>query len=221
MHRSKPLTQRLSRVWRAGPRALPMKVWTTFYRRVVFMAHPLDQTIPDPSCPESSEIRMLNKNDASAYCRFRPDQDADIVKARLRKGHQCFSIWQDNRIVHASWAAIDRVYTPYLRRQIILAPEADVFGYDSFTLPSHRQLGLSHVRTIRFLQHYRQAGFRRAMYIVAVENKTSLRHSTSTGFRPQGIYSCLRFGPWQCVWSRSDSDQPLPKLIKAPDPMDE
>ena len=221
MPRTEPLAQRISRVRQAGPRALPMKLWTTFYRRVVLMARPLDGTIPDAGPAESLDIRMLSEIDAFAYRRFRPDQDPDVVPLRLRQGHQCFAVWQDARIVHAAWAAINRVYIPYLRRHIILAPGIDVFVYDSFTLLSHRHHGLAHARAFRILQHYRQAGYRRAMALIAVENKAALGPSLGSGYRPQGMYRCLRFGPWQCTWSRSDSGEPLPALIRAPDPTDE
>lgn len=220
MPRTEPLTQRITRVWHEGPRSWPMKVWTTFYRRMVVIARPLDQTLPEVTPSVPVDIRWLTENDLSAYLACRSDHDADLVIARLGRGHRCFAVWQDGRIVDVAWLATRRVTIAYLRLDLTLARE-EVLLYNSFTLAAYRGRGLAKARDAHVLRHYQREGFHRMIAFVAVENKAGLRSMQATGYRPIGMVRCLRFGPWQRVWQHADENASLPPWTRTPTPSEE
>ncbi len=197
-----------------GIRVLWTKVLTTCYRRVVVMVRPLDRPIADRPPRLPVVISILGEDDLEAYRRFRPDQLERILEARRVRGDRCFAAWHEGRIVHAAWVATGGVHVPYLRRDLMLQ-SGDVYIYDSFTLPAFRGHGLAQARSAHLLKHYRQLGYRRALGVVAVENKVAFRPALGIGFYPIGLYGCVRFGPWQWDWQRVWREEPLPRLARA------
>jgi RimJ/RimL family protein N-acetyltransferase len=208
------LIQRPSLALRQGGiRLLAMKVFTTFYRRMFLMVRPLDATTPDVQPRLPVVIKRLTDKDLCAYRRFRPEQGAQMIRTRLAQGDQCYAAWHEGRIVHAGWIATERVYVPYLRRDLILQP-GDVYHGDSFTLPTYRGYGLSPAKAICVMHHYRQQGYRRMVCLIAVENTTGLHVMRKLGYQPIGLYRCLRFGPWQRDWQQVWDEEVLLVLTR-------
>ena len=207
-------TRRASPIlWQGGMRRFAMKVFTTFYRRMYFLVRPLDATIPDLHPRVSVDIKMLTKDDLAAYNRFRPDQCANLIQDSLARGDQYFAAWHEERIVHAIRVTTGQVYVPYLRRDLILQPD-DIYSHNSFTLPAFRGYGLSPARGAHVMRHYRQKGYKRMVALVVVEDKTALRAAQKMGYQSVGLYSCLRFGPWQRDSQQTWSEEPLPRLVR-------
>jgi ribosomal protein S18 acetylase RimI-like enzyme len=214
MDREDLLIQRSSLVLRQGViRLLVMKILTTFYRRMFLMVRPLNTTIPymHPRLPVT--IQRLTEKDLSAYSRFRPDQCMNVIRARLTRGDQFFAAWNEGHIVHAVWVSIERVYVPYLRRDLILQP-GDVYLYDSFTSPAYRGYDLAAARSVHMMHHYQQEGYRRMVCLIAVENESGLRAVQKLGYQSVGLCSCLCCGPWQHDLQQTWSEEPLPRLAK-------
>lgn len=202
---------------RTGPESsmarLAMKVATTFRRRVLVVAADLTADPPEVEVPLRVEVRRITATDIPAYCLLRPDEAAATVQARLDLGHHCFAIFCDATMVHAAWAATGRAYVPYLRRDLLLAPE-DLYIYDSYTAPAYRGLGLAPLRHHHMRRHYRGLGLRRAVGVIAVENRAGLRVMDRLEFRRIGLYTCWRFGRWQRVRQETYADEPLPLLVR-------
>jgi hypothetical protein len=192
------------------PSVLAMKVVTTFYRRVDVMARALDG-LPSTESKLAARIAPLAPEELDAYMIFRPEQRADRIRARLAAGHRAFVVWYAGGIVHAAWMATGRVYVPYLRQDIALEP-ADVFTYDSFTLPAFRHHGLVGARIAHALRHYAERGFQRSLALVAVENRPSFLAVSAAGYRPLGRFLCLRVGPWQRIRAVAYGEERLPRL---------
>jgi hypothetical protein len=197
-----------------------MKVWTTFYRRMVVIARPLDEPLPEWEPLVSVDIRLLTENDVSAYLACRPDHDADLVKDRLARHHRCFAAWHDDRIINVAWLATGRVAITYLRMDINLAQD-EALLYNSFTAVSFRRRGLVRARDAFVLKHFYREGFRRVLAFIAVENKAGWKSMQAGGYRPIGMFHCLRFGPWQRVWLRADPNAELPRSTRTPASNDE
>jgi hypothetical protein len=192
---------------------LLMKMLTTFYRRAVVVVRPIDDTIPEMNPRLPIVITLLKEEDLPAYFQLRPDQDRNMIKRRLANGDQCFAVRREGLIVHSTWAATEQVYVPYLRRYLILKPE-EIFFYDSFTSPAHRNRNLAQARGVYVFQHYLGLGYRRAIAVVALENKAGLGVPKALGYHPIGLYVCLRLGPWQWDWEERWAEEPLPTLTK-------
>lgn len=201
-------------LWQGRLQLLTMKVLTTFYRRMLLMIRPMDDTIPDLRLRLPVVFKELTEKDLPDYSRFRPKQCPDLIRAHLAHGDRYLAAWYEGRIVHAGRLTTGRGYVPYLRQNLILHPD-DVYSHDSFTLPAYRGYGLAPARHIHFMRHYRQQGYRRATCLVAVENRAGLRVMQKLGYQAVGLYSCLRFGPWQYDWQRTWSADPLPRLVRA------
>jgi GNAT superfamily N-acetyltransferase len=186
---------------------------TTFYRRVIVVARPIDQTIPEPNLCLPAVITPLRKENLPAYLLHRPDQHSNEIQMRMVQGDECFAAWHEGRIVHTGWVTTMPKHESYLRRKLILQP-GDIFLYDHYTQPSHRGLGLARARDIHVLHHYRGQGSCRSMAIVALENKAALRLFKSLDYGFIGMFKCLRFGPWQWTWEERWGGEPLPVLTK-------
>jgi hypothetical protein len=194
---------------------LTMKVFTTLCRRMILLVRPLGAPIPDHRPRLPVDIKILTDEDLPAYSRFQPKQAASLIQTRLTHGEQCFTVWHEGRIAHAARVATERVYIPYLHRDLVLQP-GDVYSHSSFTLPAYRSYGLSLARTVYAMHHYRQAGYRRMVVLVTVENTNGLHVvKQELGYQDVGLYGCLRFGPWQYSWQRMWGDEPLPVLTNA------
>jgi ribosomal protein S18 acetylase RimI-like enzyme len=209
------LSQRSSLVpWQGGGQLLAMKVLTTIYRRMFLMVRPLDATIPDlrPCIP--ALFKVLTREELLAYNRLQPEQYTSLIQARLACGEQCFAAIYEGRIAQVGSVGTKRAYIPYLRRDLILQPN-DVYVYGSFTFPAYRGYGLAPARAVHMMHHYRQEGYRRMVCVVAIENKSGLRVVQKLGYHTIGLYSCLRFGPWQYDWQRTWGEESLPRLARA------
>jgi hypothetical protein len=192
---------------------LLIKMVTTFYRRAVVVVRPIDDTIPEINPRLPIVITLLKEEDLPAYFRLRPDQDRNMIKRRLANGDQGFAARREGLIVHSTWAATEQVYVPYLRRYLILKPE-EIFFYDSFTLPVYRNRNLAQARGGYAFQHYLGLGYRRAIAVVALENKAGLGVPKALGYHPIGLYVCLKLGPWQWNWEERWGEELLPTLTK-------
>ena len=190
-----------------------MKIFTTFYRRVIVVARPIDDTSPELNPRLSIAITQLTEETLQAYIQLRPDQDLNVIKMRLAEGDQCFVVWHEGQIVHTGWVTTKQKYESYLRREFILQP-GDIFLYDHFTHPSLRRCGLAQARDVHVLRHYWVEGYRRSIAIIAIENKTAILPFKAVGYRSIGIVKCLRFGPWQWDWEERWGEEPLPGLTK-------
>jgi ribosomal protein S18 acetylase RimI-like enzyme len=209
------LPQRLSQaLGPGGIRLLAVKILTTFYRRMFLMVRPLDATIP-PLYPRLQVVfKVLTAEDLLVYSSSRSEQCLNLIQAPLAREEQYFAALYEGRIVQVGKVATERVYVPYLRRDLILQP-SDVYVYGSFTLPAFRGYGLAPARAVQMMHHYRNQGYRRMVCLVAVENMSGLRVVEKLGYCSVGLCSCLRFGPWQHAWQRTWIEEPLPRLTKA------
>jgi RimJ/RimL family protein N-acetyltransferase len=205
--------RRVLDLWPRGMPSLAMKVSTTFYRRMILMVRPLDDTIPSPWPRLPVVFKILTKEDLPAYHRFRPDRRTSLIQNSLARGEQCFVAWYQGRIVHAGTMATGRVYVSYLRRHLILRP-GEVYSHDSFTLPAYRGYGLAPARHAHVMRSFHQEGYRRIACLVAVENKAGFRVVEKLGYQAMGLYSCLRVGPWQREWQQRWREEHLPMLAR-------
>jgi GNAT superfamily N-acetyltransferase len=212
MDREHLLRKRERRVYGAM-RLLAMKTFTTFYRRIIVLVRPLDAMIPAPAPRVPVVITMLTEKDLPAYSSFRPSQGPKVIQERFACGDRCFAAWHEGRIVHAAWVASRYVHMPYLRRTVILEA-GDAGIYDSYTLASYRNQRLAQARSIHMLQQYRQEGYRRTVGLIAPENESSLRQVQAVGYRPLGLYGCVRLGHWQWDWQQRWGEESLPALTK-------
>lgn len=189
-----------------------MKVVTTFYRRMVLVSRDLSGPLPEvSSCSLPVKIKKATEEDLPAYRAFHPGRREGVIQARFARGDECFAVWDEGHIVHAAWVAAGRAYVPYLHRDLLLQPD-EMYIYDSFTRPSHRRRGLCGLRGRYLLRHYHARGYKRALGLVALENKTAFAPVRSVGYTHVGMYTCVRLGPWQWHWQRAFGNGRLPAL---------
>lgn len=201
------------KAWQKIMEVLAIKVLTTFYRRMILFVYPLDGTIPVLQSRLSVNITILTERDLEAYHKYRPDRSLKEIRARLTRGDQCFVCWYEDRIVDAGWVATGRVYVPYLRRHLVLTP-GDMYNYDAYTLPAFRGLNLFMARNSYVARYNQKERYLRSLALIAVENKASRNTLYRSGVRPIGLYSCLRFGPWQWEWNQAWGKEVLLSLSK-------
>jgi hypothetical protein len=192
---------------------LTRRIVTTFYRRMVVVTKDVDTNAIQvlPAIP--SEIRVLDESEVGAYHAFKPFQHRTEVETRLSRGHRCFAIWHEGRIVHAGWAATGRAHIPYLHSDILLGPK-DFYIYDSYTDPSFRRAKLVIARSSAMHVHFGGKGFLRSYGVIALMNRAGLAVVEPSGYRRIGMYGCLRLGLTTVAWAYPDPAEPLPRLVK-------
>jgi ribosomal protein S18 acetylase RimI-like enzyme len=192
---------------------LTMKTITTFYRRMVVVIQPLLDPPPELNQDLTAVIERLTEKDLPAYIQFRPDSRLNLIQARLARGDHCFATWDKGQIVNALWVATQRPYIPYLNRELLLQP-GDIYIYDHRTLPAYQGCGLGQANVAFTLRHYREKKCRRAIALLAIENKAAFGPTQALGIPALGLFGCLRLGPWQWDWKEVWGDEPLPILTK-------
>jgi hypothetical protein len=182
-----------------------IKIFTTFYRRVMVLSQPLDASPPLATSKMAIRIELLRPEMIDAYARFRPSQSREALQ-RFALGHMVGVAWYDDRIVGAVWMATGRIHIPYLECDIALPPDA-IYTYDAYTLSEYRGNDIALARSAHLGLEFLGRGFRRSVAIVAVENRSGLRSAVKSGYRVVGTHSFLRLGPFQRRWDQRLSDE--------------
>jgi hypothetical protein len=179
-------------------------VGSLFYRRVLFVALDLAQPIPDVEVAVPVRIALLEGSDAEAYARFRGRQvEVGSVRRRLEEGGVCVVAWLDDEIVSAAWLAFETAWIEKVDRELRLAPD-EVYGYDSYTSESERNLGIAAFRSRWTMRYLRDLGYRRTVAWVTPENRPALGPLRKVGYTALGWAGYVRVGPW-----RRDFVQPV------------
>lgn len=213
MQRPSPGRQEPSSLLIAG-QTLLMKVITTFYRRMVLVERELSPPPPTPCVPFPLEIgRLTPSTHLAGLAGFRPALSARSILERLEKGHGCFAVWLDGRIVHTAWVAVQRARVEYLSRDLVLERD-DIYIFDTYTTPEFRSLHLAQSRAAFVSKYYSARGFRRSLGLVAIENKAGLAVPEVLGYRRLGYYSALGIRGWCRTWTEPCLEEEIPPLVR-------
>jgi len=189
------------------------RVLTTFRRRVVLLARPLEAPSAPHAPPDPAvRVALLDTSDLDAYAALRRDRPRDEASQRLAAGQRCFAVWYDGRLAHTIWSASGEVRVAYLHATLVLGPE-DVYHYDSFTRAEMRRKGLTHVRTVFAWEHDAALGARRVLGLSAIENQAGVASMRAKGFRDVAHIELLRLGPWKRLRRTPLTDAPLPRVV--------
>jgi GNAT superfamily N-acetyltransferase len=154
---------------------------------------PLDQ-LPPPTRPTLPvEIRALERREVPSYLAFRPGS-ADVLAERLRQGRVCFVAWSGPRIVATTWVATGPEVVPQLERAVVPGP-GEVYLFDSYAAADMRGRRLMPALVDEILARYRALGYHRALTIVALYNRSSIRSRERSGFRRAATVNTLARGP--------------------------
>lgn len=190
-----------------------MKMRTTFYRRMILVERFLSPPPSRPKLAVATQIGLLSPPEvASERSGFREALDPSSISDRVARGHSCFAVWVEGRIVHTAWVAVERATVEYLGRDLLLEPD-EIYIFDSYTLPGYRGMKIAQARGAYVARHYAQRGFRRSLGLVAVENAAGLAVPEALGYRRIGVYSNLGLGRWCRAWSRPSPGERIPRLV--------
>ena len=196
-------------------RELGARVLTTAYRRMLFMAYPLeDIRIPVYNAGLDVSFGILEPGDLDAYLRFRPAASPREIEKRMLRGDRCFVSWHTEEIVDACWTATSNVYVPYMRR-LLHIPAGDVYSYDSFTAPSHRGRGIYMARNSFTARTHQSEGLDRSIALVAFENYSAWLILSRSGLRTLGAYHYLRTPVKGIYWETTEPGKSLPRMSAA------
>jgi SAM-dependent methyltransferase len=180
----------------------------TVYRRLVLMALPLDEPIPEVRARLPVTIEPLSESEIDGYLRFRPDTARTEIERRFAAGCVCFIARLDGRIVHAGWAGFSTVWIEFLDYEMPLAP-GDVYQFDSFTAVPFRGQGIAASRVATMARSLQRAGHRRLLAGVLPEVQVAFRPLERVGYRRLGRLGVLRVGPWRrAVWRPTRKSAP-------------
>lgn len=194
----------------AGPRTLLIKGLQELqlYRRLELVDVPLEPR-PMRLGPEAAALTARELEcrplDLRACRDLRPDVPSREVRSRLERGERCYVVEHDGRILSAVWTTTGPVRLDYLRCEVQLAAP-DVYGYDSFTLPSRRGEDLASLRSELMKERMRSAGCRRLIATQLPENVNQGRRAVRFGDRPLGMIGWFGIGRWRRIFVHQRSD---------------
>jgi ribosomal protein S18 acetylase RimI-like enzyme len=198
--------QRAFAVWRRqGTSVLLRKILSALgYRRLLLLGCPVAEAIaeaPAAAVTAAVTIGILPAEGIADYLALRPGTSAAVVARRLRAGHLCFIARGEGQLVAACWSATQDAWSDYLGCAIPFAA-GDVYLYDAFTHPNWRGQEIAPAVCRAQLAHFREAGYRRAIRATVPENIPALRAHSKSGFRPIGMLTSVRSGPWRRASAR-------------------
>lgn len=187
----------------AGIRSLGFKVLgETIYRRAVLFERPLCEPIAPVKAGLPVTIGLLKPSEVEEYCRFRPYAHPSEVRRRLEAGQWCFAARHQGRLVHIAWAAGERAWIDYLKREIRLAPD-EVYIYESFTATAFRDQSLAPAWEPWMLRFLKDRGYRRVVVVIGPEHSPAFRPVETAGYRRLGVMGYVRVGPWRYDFCRT------------------
>jgi len=170
------------------------------YRRLILIERPLSEPVSNISPRVPVTVRVLADSEIGAYTALRPQQDPAQIRRRLDGGHWCFAVWNDQRIIHVAWAAVQHVKIEYLAWEMELAPD-QVYVYDIFTAPAFRRSGAASIRSVEMMRYFRELGYQRLLGAVSPEDRSAFRQNV--GYRRIGVIGYIALGPWRRAFRRS------------------
>ena len=197
---------------RGAARELGARALTTVYRRMLFMAYPLQGIrIPVYNAGLGVSFGVLEQKDVDAYLRFRPSSDRREIERRMLRGDRCFVSWLGGSIVDACWTATSSLYVPYMRR-VLHVPHGDVYSYDSFTAKSHRGRGIYMARNSFTARTHQSEGLERSIALVAFENYSAWLILSRSGLQTLGAFHYLRTPVKGIYWESAEPGAVLPRM---------
>ena len=170
-------------------RALARLGWRSFG----IWARPLDEPVSSVGPALPIEVRALGAGDVALYRELRPDAAAELDR-RLRAGHACFvAVSAAGRMVAVTWVAVEPVKVPYLEREIVPGP-GELYLFDIYVAPEQRGARLAPRIFATVAELHRAQGYRRALCLIALYNRSSIRSHERMGFRRVGSIHALAGG---------------------------
>jgi len=174
-------------------------LWETqgiFHRRILLMERSLDEPISEVASRLPVVFDLLKETEMGEYISFRPDANPSEIRSRWCRGHRCFVGRHAGQIVNAGWVGTSSGTIGELGREIELAPD-EVFLYDGFTSPRFRNQKIQQARHAWILRILRDAGFRRAIGHVRLDNITQIRALERVGYHSFAVMGYVKLGPWR------------------------
>lgn len=171
------------------------------YRRMLLLERSLAESVSEDTAGLPVHVDMLRESEVDDYLAFRPDTLRTSVTARLTLGHECYLARHEGRIVAACWTATRPVWSEYLDCEIGLAA-GDAYLFDRFTLPAFRGLRIGNAVRMHQLRRLQQAGYRRTISAIMLENTPALRDIAKGGARPFAVIGRIKIGRWQRPFRR-------------------
>lgn len=128
------------------------------------------------------DITELSQDDQGSYIACNRVMTAEAYRQRITKGDRCFAAWYDNKIVSASWIAIDNVWIDFIARDVPLR-KGEIYIYESFTHPSFRGKHIQRELFEMIVNRYKSVGYEQICVIIAPENRSNIKSRQSSGFK--------------------------------------
>jgi GNAT superfamily N-acetyltransferase len=171
------------------------------YRRMLLFERSLAESVSEVTAGLPVHVDILQESEVDDYLAFRPDTPRTSVMTRLTLGHQCYLARHEGCIVAACWTATRPVWNEYLDCEIGLGA-GDAYLFDRFTLPAFRGLRIGNAVRMHQLRRLQQAGYRRTISAIMLENKPALRDIAKGGARPFAVIGRIKIGRWQRTFRR-------------------
>lgn len=174
-------------------RALPRRLIEVVLVTIVEM----DLAAPPGDEADPSGIRWSTPADLDglAVC----GRDPATIRARLERGARAAVLEANGRPVAFEWYQTERHASEIYDWLRVRLPPRCVFGFDAVVLPEFRGRGcIAKVRSFA-RREYAGAGFERLLGGFLFLNRSALRASRKSGFRPVGRIFCLRLPGLQLI----------------------
>lgn len=139
------------------------------------------------------EFVKLAATDADEYATFQRLTSAETFRKRLTESQHCYAARLDGRLATSMWFGTDSVWIDFLGRALTLEPD-QIYVFDTHTAPEYRGRRLqTWIRAWVYKDAY-ERGYRRAVAVVAPENRSSIRSVLRAGYRRTGMLYYINAG---------------------------
>jgi len=136
------------------------------------------------------DVRLADNTDIPRFARFQKFRGGKAGE-RFKAGHLCFIAEKNGKIMNYTWVALHDAYIDEIERKIKLSP-CSAYGYDEYTDPEYRGMGILPVVLMSTSNYLFQSGTKEIYELVSSNNFPSLRSHQKVGSRKMGEITLSR-----------------------------
>jgi hypothetical protein len=156
-------------------------------------------------------IREIVKGDAEEYCNARKNNSKKVMLERLSKGHIGMCAIYEGKIICYVWQATDEIWLDAHKINLML-PQNYRFGYDGYTHPDYRRLGVYHELRTSSYSKYIERGYPMAVSLIQPDNDASIRAELKTGGKMLGVLHTTYFLWYLSHSIESDNEENIKRI---------
>ena len=175
-----------------------------YIQRFIIFKRSLDDPLPNVRLAEGFKMRRITEENINYVSPIvGPIKQRQFLK-RLRRGVICIAVFDGEKIIYYTWIDFKRANLE--GTTLWQLSENEVFFFNSYTLPSYRNIGIHTAMCVERIKIAKDRGYDLAIISVSAKNRFAQKALRRVGFRRYRIITFLKILGVRKWWhSRSNN----------------